>query len=176
MQTHRPRCVAADRALAPSVPPPSRAWRIGAAWKAAPFLFGSGFCALVYQLAWQREFRLIFGASTAASAAVVAIFMGSLGAGGWVLGRMADRRREPWRFYALEGERVDARLRIAQTLPAEAFCREAIAPLENPVAWNLDFLLYRRNCYDALGDPRAGRARADMEEYIRNDNERGASR
>jgi spermidine synthase len=77
-----------------------RGWRIGAAWKAAPFLFGSGFCALVYQVAWQREFRLIFGASTASSAAVVAIFMGSLGAGGWVLGRMADRRRDPWAFYA----------------------------------------------------------------------------
>jgi len=82
----------------------------------------------------------------------------------------------PFPVYALEGQRVDARLRIAQALPAEAFCREAIAPLEDPVAWNLDFLLYRRNCYDALGDPRAGRARADMEEYIRNDNERGASR
>src|SRR6187402_2584865 len=77
-----------------------RGWRIGPAWKAAPFLFGSGFCALVYQVAWQREFRLIFGASTAASAAVVAIFMGSLGAGGWVLGRMADRRRDPWWLYA----------------------------------------------------------------------------
>lgn len=74
--------------------------RIGSAWKAAPFLFGSGFCALVYQVAWQREFRLIFGASTAASAAVVAIFMGSLGAGGWVLGRVADRRGDPWRLYA----------------------------------------------------------------------------
>src|SRR6188474_1400118 len=77
-----------------------RTTRISAAWKAAPFLFGSGFCALVYQVAWQREFRLIFGASTAASAAVVAIFMGSLGAGGWALGRLADRRRDPWRLYA----------------------------------------------------------------------------
>lgn len=77
-----------------------RAWPIGPAWKAAPFLFGSGFCALVYQVAWQREFRLVFGASTEASAAVVAIFMGSLGAGGWVLGRMADRRADPWRLYA----------------------------------------------------------------------------
>jgi spermidine synthase len=99
--THQPRCVAADRALAPSAPAaPSRGWRIGFAWKAAPFLFGSGFCALVYQVAWQREFRLIFGASTAASAAVLAIFMGSLGAGSWVLGRMADRRGDPWRLYA----------------------------------------------------------------------------
>jgi spermidine synthase len=37
--------------------------------RVAALLFGSGFCALVYQTAWLREFRLIFGASTLASAA-----------------------------------------------------------------------------------------------------------
>src|SRR5437899_2775663 len=37
-------------------------------------LFGSGACALIYQTVWLREFRLIFGASTAASAAVLATF------------------------------------------------------------------------------------------------------
>src|SRR5260370_24955472 len=52
-----------------------------AAWRVAPLLFLSGLCALVYQIAWLREFRLIFGASTAASAAVVAIFIGGLGLG-----------------------------------------------------------------------------------------------
>ena len=52
----------------------------------AALLFASGFCALVYQVAWLREFRLIFGASTLASAAVLAIFIGGLGIGGlcWV--------------------------------------------------------------------------------------------
>src|SRR5436190_1284303 len=30
----------------------------------AVFLFGSGFCALIYQTTWLREFRLILGAST----------------------------------------------------------------------------------------------------------------
>ena len=49
-------------------------------------LFGSGACALIYQTVWLREFRLIFGASTAASAAVLAIFMGGLGVGSVVLG------------------------------------------------------------------------------------------
>jgi predicted membrane-bound spermidine synthase len=63
-------------------------------------LFASGFCSLVYQVVWLREFRYIFGASTAASAAVLAIFMGGLGLGGAVLGRHADRHREPLRFYA----------------------------------------------------------------------------
>lgn len=63
-------------------------------------LFGSGICALVYQTVWLREFRLIFGTSTAASAAVLSIFMGGLGAGGIVLGKRADRSPKPLRFYA----------------------------------------------------------------------------
>ncbi|WP_257461744.1 fused MFS/spermidine synthase [Archangium lipolyticum] len=69
-------------------------------WKVAPLLFGSGFCALVYQTAWQRELRLIFGASTAASAAVLAIFMGGLGLGSALLGARADRERQPLGLYA----------------------------------------------------------------------------
>src|SRR6185369_13729646 len=63
-------------------------------------LFTSGFCALVYQVSWLREFRLIFGASTLASAAVLAIFIGGLGAGGLLLGPRADRHPRPLLFYA----------------------------------------------------------------------------
>ena len=66
----------------------------------AGLLFTSGFCALVYQVAWLREFRLIFGASTLASAAVLAIFIGGLGIGGLLLGPRADRHARPLRFYA----------------------------------------------------------------------------
>lgn len=65
-----------------------------------PLVLASGFCALIYQIAWQREFRLIFGASTAANAAVVAIFIGGLGLGGLVLGRYADRSSRPLALYA----------------------------------------------------------------------------
>lgn len=68
--------------------------------RVALLLFASGFCALVYQTAWLRMLRLVFGASTASSAAVLAIFMGGLGFGGLLLGRIADRRRSPLRFYA----------------------------------------------------------------------------
>src|SRR5437870_13558080 len=66
----------------------------------AALLFGSGFCALVYQVGWLRDFRLIFGASTAASAAVLAIFIGGLGLGGLLLGPRADRHPRPLRLYA----------------------------------------------------------------------------
>jgi len=66
----------------------------------AALLFTSGFCALVYQVSWLREFRLIFGASTLASAAVLAIFIGGLGIGGLLLGSRADRHPRPLLFYA----------------------------------------------------------------------------
>jgi spermidine synthase len=68
--------------------------------RVALLLFGSGACALVYQVAWLRELRLIFGASTAASAAVLAVFMGGLGIGGARLGRRADTATNPLALYA----------------------------------------------------------------------------
>jgi spermidine synthase/MFS family permease len=67
--------------------------------RVAILLFGSGMTALIYQIAWMRELRLIFGFSTAASAAVLAIFMGGLGIGGWLLGRRADASPAPLAFY-----------------------------------------------------------------------------
>jgi spermidine synthase len=65
----------------------------------AALLFGSGFSALVYQTAWQRMFRLTFGASTAASAAVLAVFLGGLGLGGLLLGKRVERSAQPLVFY-----------------------------------------------------------------------------
>jgi spermidine synthase len=66
----------------------------------AALLFVSGLCALVFQAAWFREFRLIFGSSTPASAAVLAIFMGGLGLGNALLGRRADAADNPLRLYS----------------------------------------------------------------------------
>ena len=65
----------------------------------AALVFSSGLCALVYQVAWLRELRLIFGASTPASAAVLAVFMGGLGFGGLLLGRRVEASAEPLAFY-----------------------------------------------------------------------------
>jgi len=64
-------------------------------------LFGSGLCALIYQTVWLRQFRLIFGTSTLASAAVLAMFMGGLGVGALWLGRRVDRSLNPLAFYGL---------------------------------------------------------------------------
>ncbi len=67
--------------------------------RVAPLLFASGATSLVYQVAWMRELRLIFGFSTAASAAVVGIFLAGLGVGGWLLGPRADASSRPLLFY-----------------------------------------------------------------------------
>ena len=62
-------------------------------------LFCSGACALVYQMMWLREFRLIFGSSTPATAAVLAIFMGGLGLGAAWFGQRVEHSPNPLRFY-----------------------------------------------------------------------------
>src|SRR5687767_13430829 len=67
----------------------------------ASLLFVSGLCALVYQTVWMRELRLVFGTSTLAAAAVLAIFMAGLGAGAAVLGRKSDAHPHPLRLYGL---------------------------------------------------------------------------
>jgi spermidine synthase len=67
--------------------------------RVALLLFGSGLCALIYQVAWLRELRLVFGGSTAASAAVLAVFMGGLGAGGLLLGKRAAAAPRPLALY-----------------------------------------------------------------------------
>ena len=68
--------------------------------RVACLLFGSGLCALIYQAVWFREFRLIFGASTAANAAVLGLFMGGLGLGSALLAGRAQRTRRPLVMYA----------------------------------------------------------------------------
>jgi predicted membrane-bound spermidine synthase/tetratricopeptide (TPR) repeat protein len=68
-------------------------------WQLLPMLFCSGLCSLAYQLVWMRELRLIFGSSTMATSAVLAIFMGGIGFGSIYLGRTAEQHRNPLRLY-----------------------------------------------------------------------------
>ncbi|HST30190.1 MAG TPA: fused MFS/spermidine synthase [Chthoniobacterales bacterium] len=69
-------------------------------WPGTGLIFGSGLCALLYQTTWLREFRLIFGNTTAATAAVIGIFMGGLGIGSALLGKRAEASKHPLQFYA----------------------------------------------------------------------------
>ncbi len=67
----------------------------------ALLLLASGLCALIYQVVWLREFRLIFGGATASTGAVLAIFMAGLGLGNAIVGRWADRVTKPLKVYAI---------------------------------------------------------------------------
>lgn len=66
----------------------------------AAILLLSGFCSLVYQTVWLREFRLVFGGAAPAAAAVVAVFMAGLGFGGKLFGGWVEKVGRPFRFYA----------------------------------------------------------------------------
>ncbi|MBI3096990.1 MAG: fused MFS/spermidine synthase, partial [Planctomycetes bacterium] len=61
----------------------------------------SGVCALTYQVAWARLFIGEFGATSGATATVLAAFMGGLALGSLFFGRVADRTRHPLRLYGL---------------------------------------------------------------------------
>ncbi|OGM03012.1 MAG: hypothetical protein A2008_02065 [Candidatus Wallbacteria bacterium GWC2_49_35] len=62
--------------------------------------FVSGFCGLCYEILWCREFNLILGHTTYATAMVLASFMAGLAAGSWFFGRVADRVRSAMALYA----------------------------------------------------------------------------
>jgi len=66
----------------------------------ALLLFVSGGVALVYEVAWQRQFALVFGSSAPATAAVLATYFSGLGLGSWVVGRWAKKWTRPLRAYA----------------------------------------------------------------------------
>ena len=66
-----------------------------------PLFFVSGGTALVYQSLWVRELQLVFGTSTFAISTVLASFMAGLAAGGFVLGRYADRLPRPLAVYGV---------------------------------------------------------------------------
>ncbi|MBI4879867.1 MAG: fused MFS/spermidine synthase [Planctomycetes bacterium] len=61
--------------------------------------FLSGAAGLIYQVAWMRRLTLIFGVTAEAVSTVLAVFMGGLALGSWLLGRAGDDTRAPLRFY-----------------------------------------------------------------------------
>ncbi len=63
--------------------------------------FGSGAAGLVYETIWIRELQHFFGSTIHSITTVVAAYMGGLGLGAWVMGRRADRDRNPARLYGI---------------------------------------------------------------------------
>ncbi|MBI4420939.1 MAG: fused MFS/spermidine synthase, partial [Gemmatimonadetes bacterium] len=61
--------------------------------------FLSGATGLIYQLLWVRVLYQTFGSTIYSVTTVVAAFMGGLGLGAWLLGRLGDRHPKPAALY-----------------------------------------------------------------------------
>jgi spermidine synthase len=61
----------------------------------------SGFAALIYQVAWIRQFSVVFGTSELAVATVLSSYMGGLALGATIAGRWVARVRRPILVYGL---------------------------------------------------------------------------
>jgi spermidine synthase len=63
--------------------------------------FLSGASGLILELLWTRMLTLVFGSTTLAVSTVLTAFMGGLGLGSYLAGKLADRLKAPVRAYAL---------------------------------------------------------------------------
>ncbi|MFO0756995.1 MAG: tetratricopeptide repeat protein [Byssovorax sp.] len=75
-------------------------------WAVMWLFFLSGASGLVYQVVWVRQLARVLGNTVHSASLVTGVFMGGLGAGSYVLGRLGDRRhareaRAPLRLYGL---------------------------------------------------------------------------
>ncbi len=60
----------------------------------------SGFAGIVYQIAWARQFALVFGTTEVAVTLVLAAYMAGLGLGAWLVQRFLPFVERPVRVYA----------------------------------------------------------------------------
>jgi spermidine synthase len=92
----------------------------------AILFFGSGICALIYQVLWLRLLGLTFGVTTYAASTVWASFMAGLAIGSILAGRIGDRVRSPLRWFGL-AEMLIGATALATPLALAALQRAYVA-------------------------------------------------
>lgn len=70
-------------------------------WVLVTVFFFSGLCGLIYEVVWSRLLTLVFGNTTHAISAVVAVFMLGLALGSYLCGRWIPKIKNLLRGYAL---------------------------------------------------------------------------
>ena len=63
--------------------------------------FGSGFCALIYEVLWYQLLRFVIGSSAISLGVLLASFMGGMALGSYGFFRFISHHRHPLRVYAL---------------------------------------------------------------------------
>jgi spermidine synthase len=67
----------------------------------AVLFFASGLSSLIYQVVWTRMLVLVFGATSFATATVLAVFMGGLALGSFIAARISDSVKRPLMVYGV---------------------------------------------------------------------------
>jgi spermidine synthase len=80
--------------------------------------------------------------------------------------RMFEALRFPFAVRALQDERLATVANLTLQLNFSGLCREAVAALEPHVLWTRSFLTLRRDCYQAVRDPRLAVASRELEEFV----------
>jgi len=86
--------------------------------------------------------------------------------------RLYRALEEPFSVYAAEPQRRRALALIAAEIDHDHFTEyshRAIAAFEPNVPWDREFLRVRRDCYRALGDPRAAIAEREWDQFLANE-------
>jgi MFS family permease len=118
----------------------------------------SGAAALVYQIAWTRQFALVFGTSELAVATVLAAYMGGLALGAWLVERWLPRVQRPVLAYAVlelgiaiaAVVLVPLLLQASSALAAGLRGRSAVAAVERA---GIDFSAVSGTAFVALAVP-----------------------
>lgn len=102
----------------------------------------SGAASLVYQVLWIKQLSLVVGVEVQAVGIAVSAFFAGLAAGGWWLGRQADRLTRPLRLCAgleigIAGLGVGATLALSHAAPAFVWLQATAGSL----AWALPLAL-----------------------------------
>ena len=99
--------------------------------------FASGATGLAYEIIWQKTFATLFGNSTYAASAVIAVFMCGLALGSILTARFVDRRLRLMRIYGIvemsigvAGWCVPRAIRLAEPVVALAYHRPGTTPVD----------------------------------------------
>src|SRR5438128_1356468 len=79
--------------------------------------FLSGISGLMYEVVWVRMLTRVLGSTIYATSAVLAVFMGGLALGSYLMGRWIDRSPRPLTWYALLEVGVGASALLSLALP-----------------------------------------------------------
>ncbi|MCA1662700.1 MAG: fused MFS/spermidine synthase, partial [Myxococcales bacterium] len=72
----------------------------------------------------------------------------------------------PFVVHLQNDRRIVARAQLAWFIDWPRLCTEALAPMEPDVAFDRELLARRVRCYEATGDKRLARARAELSEFV----------